>query len=178
MALNKRDLDEIQKKLAPFLSKQEKLWQPWQGIGSFLTFNFGKKLPPEPIKSTRLKRIRKTPLPDRGEWGLWIYMCGWRIEQGDRVLAGSNDDRSQIAFALQKLEGQIMTSVEISYPFGETIFIFDNEIILRTFPINYNECDDWMFFMPNGYVLSLGSNSSWSYHKSSEPKNSTKTTEL
>ena len=157
----------IQSKIAPLIG--QRAWQPNQGIGSFLTFEFGTKVPRKPIKSKLLKRIRKGPQLDRGEWHLWIYMCEWRIEKGSEILAGSEDDHSKVEIALQSFNNKTLTSMEILSSFLDTLFIFEDEVNLRTFSRDSKECEHWMLFTPDENVLSLGPGSSWSYSKSSEP---------
>lgn len=173
MTISQADLAIIQDKLRPLISKREKAWQPLQGIGSFLSFQFGAKLPPKPIKSKILERIRKcrtSPLPDRGEWRLWIRRCAWRVEKNGKILAGAEDTDSKIEAALNFFDSKVLTSVDIIPPFLDTVFTFENSLKLRTFSRNSKEDDHWALFTPDGNVLSLGPGSNWSYYKSSEPR--------
>lgn len=170
----KTDSVTIQDKLAPLISEEEKIWQPKQGIGSFLTFELGAKATRKSAEIQCLKRAKKYrrhPLPDRGVWHFWIYMCAWRIEKNDKILAGAEDSRSRIGAALKSLDGQRLTSVNIVSPFLDTLFTFENSLKLRTFSRDSQEDGEhWMLFTPDDNVLALGPGASWSYHKSSEPR--------
>ena len=165
MTISQAELSEVQDKLTPLIGKRA--WQPNQGIGSFLTFEFGAKIPEKPVKSKLLQRIRKDPWPDCGEWHLWIYMCAWRIERGNEVLASSEDDRSKIGTALQSLDDRILSSVKILSESLDTSFIFGNEIVLRTFSTELKGAVHWKLFTPDQNVLALGPGSSWSHAVSS-----------
>ncbi len=73
---------------------------PWGvrlGVGSFLTMEFGR---PE------ANLVGRTA---HGEFHLWLYMCSWRIEMGEKIIAGSEDERPAIEAALKNL---ILGSVE------------------------------------------------------------------
>lgn len=172
MTLSQDDSVTIQEKLAPLILKKERVWQPMQTIGSFLTFQFGAKVPLDFIESKRLERLRKrrkSPLPDWGEWCLSIHRCAWRIEKDNEVLAGAEDTRPQIEAALQLLDRKVLISVEIMSLFLDTLFTFEDNLKLRTFSRNVKDGVHWKFFTPDDNVLSLGPASNWSYHKSYEP---------
>ena len=168
MDFDKINQNAIQEQLLPLIGKR--VWQPMQNSGSFLTFEFGAKVFPKSIKSKLLERIRgPRPIPDRGEWHLWIYMCAWRIEKGSEVLAGSEDDRPKIKAALQFFENKAIFSVEILSRSLDTLFAFEDGLTLHTFSMYPEECKHWVLFTPGGNVLSLGPGSSWSYGKSNDP---------
>ena len=35
-----------------------------------------------------------------GEWHLWPYNCAWRLEEGDKILAASEDERNNLEVAV------------------------------------------------------------------------------
>ena len=47
-----------------------------------------------------------------GEWRLWISYCSWRVEQSDRVLIGSDDERDDLEKAIQVLEKLMLQGIE------------------------------------------------------------------
>lgn len=55
----------------------------WLGYGSVVFLEFGCLQPPGPGENH-----------PRGEWGLWCEQIEWRIELGDSIIAGSEDDRA------------------------------------------------------------------------------------
>lgn len=64
------------------------------------------------------------------------------------------------------LEGLALQSIEIQAPIWDTVFTFENEIILKLFSIYSEEYEHWMLFVPDGNVLTLGLGSDWSYESS------------
>lgn len=155
MTITETDLSAVQAAIAPLLG--QKPWRASLGHGSFITLDFGQKLPP----------IRKfspsgKPLSDRGEWHLWIYMCAWRLENNGEVLACCEDPRPKMEAAVQFIQGVTLESVELMRPLWDTTFFFARGITLRTFSIYSEECEHWQLFMSNGNVLVIGPGSDWS----------------
>lgn len=156
MKLSQNNLTEIGSIINPLLgqiARNVKL-----GIGSFITMKFGY---PPPI----------SPKSGLGEWFLWIYYCGWYLENPDGLFIGSEDPRKILKQQLSILEGRKLENVDIS-PIGlETNFIFESKLVLHTFPLNFIEpCEYWMLFTPKDKVLVLGSKPTWSYEEASEPR--------
>ncbi|HEY9639051.1 MAG TPA: hypothetical protein V6C57_01130 [Coleofasciculaceae cyanobacterium] len=148
-------IQEVLAIFAPLLG--EKVWEPKLGHGSFITLEFGKALPSKEVRGRTYTH---------GEWHLWIYMCVWRLEKGREVLATSEDSHSKIESAIQCLDGLALSSVELTSPNWETIFRFEQEIVIRTFSAYPNDEEDeayWMLFTPSGNVLSVGSGEKWIY---------------
>ncbi|NET57600.1 MAG: hypothetical protein F6K47_15995 [Symploca sp. SIO2E6] len=83
MAITQTDISKVQTLIKPIIS--HKAWGASLGVGSFITLEFGNPLPSS-------KERQKT----HGEWHLWIYCCAWRIEEGNEVLASSEDPRAKI----------------------------------------------------------------------------------
>jgi hypothetical protein len=150
MTITDRDLQEIQAHISPMLGLTA--WNVALGVGSFLTLDFGNPVPKRPDQ----KRIY-------GEWHLWIYMCSWRLEAGDRILASCEDPRPEIESAIQPLEGNRLDAVEIFQPAWDTIFRFDQGITLRTFSIYSSQEEPWMLYTPNQGVVTVGPGTTWSY---------------
>ncbi|HEX6293045.1 MAG TPA: hypothetical protein VFZ66_27935 [Herpetosiphonaceae bacterium] len=156
MAVTDKDVQRIQNTLAPLIGQPA--WGVSLGIGSFITLEFG-----APTGGGASKHIH-------GEWHLWIYYCAWRLEQGDQVLAGSEDPRPKMESAVRQLEGLDLQAVDLVLPGLDTIFTFGNGFILRIFPVYSEEHDHWMLYTPDNNVLVLGPGTNWSYiSKSSIP---------
>lgn len=100
----------------------------WLGYGSVLFLEFGEPQPPNGQKHPS------------GEWSLWCDQVLWRIEQGDRVLAGSEDERPILKSAIEEINGRILVSGEISTATGDSLLVFSDGLVLRTF-INTTEED-------------------------------------
>jgi len=156
MAVTKNDIQEIQNTLAPLLGRTA--WGVSLGIGSFITLEFGVPISGEASKHTH------------GEWHLWIYYCAWRLEQGDQILAGSEDPRPKMEAAVRQLEGLDLQAVDLALPALDTAFTFSNSFVLRIFPVYSDDHEHWMLYTPDNKVLVLGPSTNWSYiSKSSIP---------
>ena len=156
MVIAKTDIQEIEAKISSILGKTA--WGVSLGVGSFVTLEFG-----NPIQqSVELQRTH-------GEWHLWIYCCEWRLEEGDKVLAASEDERTKIETAIQRLEGMALQSIDILRPAWDTIFKFEDDVILRLFSVHSEDYENWMLYTPDGNVLTIGPGASWSYESSSSP---------
>ena len=116
----------------------------WLGYGNCLFLEFGQSQPPGP---------RETH--PRGEWGLWCDQIEWRIELGDRVIAGSEDDRSTMEAGIYEINGKSFLSGEIS-PSGDSTLTFSDSLILRTFVITTEEDASWNLRDQKGDSSSFG----------------------
>ncbi|MFI9366202.1 hypothetical protein ACIG5E_34890 [Kitasatospora sp. NPDC053057] len=139
------DLAEAHRRIRPLLG--QRAWDVPQGVGSFVTMEFGEPLPPD-----RSGRVY-------GQWHLWVQMAAWRLETADEVLVSSGDERLQEA--LTQLEGRPLTGVVIRPPALETRFDFDG-LRLETFPIyrrdpEEGEFEHWLLWLGAGEVLVAGS---------------------
>ncbi|NET59734.1 MAG: hypothetical protein F6K47_27370 [Symploca sp. SIO2E6] len=153
MAVTQTDIRQVQTMVDTIVS--HKAWGASLGVGSFITLEFGNPLPSN-------GEHQQT----HGEWHLWIYCCAWRIEEGNEVLASSEDPRAKIELAVRRLEGLALNSIQLMPPAWDTVFNFDEEVFLRSFSIYSEESEHWMLYMPNGKVLSVGPGSSWSCESS------------
>ncbi|MEV0096007.1 hypothetical protein [Streptomyces sp. NPDC050738] len=132
---------EACRRIGPLLG--QRAWDVRRGIGSFVTMEFGKPLPPD--QSGRVY----------GQWHLWIQMTAWRLETAGQVLVGSEDEG--LEEALTQLEGRPLTGVVIKPPALETRFDFDG-LRLQTFPMyrkdpEEGEFDQWLLWLSTGGVL-------------------------
>ena len=144
---------EIQAKLHPLLG--QKTWGVSLGFGSFLTLEFGQPLPP----SDENQKIH-------GEWHLWLYCCAWRVEEEDKILAASEDERDHIKTAIHRLDNLTLHSIELLSPACDAVFTFEQQVILRVFAIYSQDYEHWLLYTPDGNVLSVGPGSHCSYESS------------
>ena len=78
MSITINDMDAIKEIIKPLIG--HKSWNVKLEVGSFLTMEFG-----DPIPAPHLKK--------HGEWHLWIYCCGWYLENPKGSFIGSEDPR-------------------------------------------------------------------------------------
>lgn len=147
------DSTRIRALIAPLLGRVA--WDVALGYSTFITLEFG-----EP---------REVDGHTHGAWHIWVYGADWRLEEHDRILAGSSDDREKQAAAVKRLEGLALQAIDVLPPALDTVLTFDDGVTLRLFATYSADMDHWMLFMPNGHVLTLGPGTSWSYRPGSEP---------
>jgi hypothetical protein len=153
---NQEAIDTIQGIINPLLGHTA--WDVKLGVGSFITMEFGNRLIGAHGKS-------------RGEWYLWVYCCGWYLEQPNGIFIGCEDPRDNIKKEITTLDGHVLEAVVISPTAFETNFVFDRGFVLHTFPLNFiDPRKHWMLFTPQGKVLVLGPGKDWSYEFSSNDK--------
>jgi hypothetical protein len=153
MPIKDTDLNEIQAKMSPLFGQQA--WGVALGEGSFITLEFGASRP------TTRPRERQ-----HGEWHLWVYCCAWRLDENDDVIAASEDARTKLEAAVQRLNGLTLRAVDIRSPAFETMLTFDKGITLHLFPVFSELYEHWMLYTPDGSVLTIGPGTSWSYERS------------
>ena len=117
------------------------------GQGSCLTLELG-----EPV----------TPGEERGRYHLWTQLAVWRIEDSSTVLAGSEDDRDELARKVTVLEGRRLGSITVEHPSLSTRFEFEGGLVLVTFSVYSVDGEHWMLSRPDGTVLTIGPDSTWS----------------
>jgi len=125
---------------------QTRPWKARLGVGSFLTFEFGRRI--------------KNHGHVHGEWHLWIYLSSWALLHGDRQLADSDSDRRVISVSIRRLEDVPLSNVQFDHKSFRTTFVFD-DFRLVVSPPDYLDGTDkrdhyWLLFMPNSEVLTVG----------------------
>lgn len=146
----------IQEIVQPLLHRQA--WNVKQGIGSFITMEFGDPLP----LVTPRKRVH-------GEWHLWVMHCSWLLSRGPELLAASEDRDERITLGLQRIEGARLTCITVRPPALDTTIRFNDDVSLRLFPCATREYEHWMLFTPDHNVLVVGPGSRWRYQREDEP---------
>ncbi len=97
-----------------------------------LFLEFGERTRPDDLKQHR-----------SGEWSLWSDQILWRIEQIDRVLAGSEDGREKMEAAVRQIDGRVLVSGEIDPDSGDSVLTFSQDLLLRTFVLTTEEDPRW-----------------------------------
>ena len=116
----------------------------WLGYGNTLFLEFGLAQP--------LANHENHP---KGQWGLWCDAMVWRIEQGDQVHAGLEDERDTAEKAIKRIDGSTLISGEL-LPFGDSILTFSDNLVLRTFRATTEEDARWLFRDMDGKYFHLG----------------------
>ena len=149
-------------------------WNVQKGIGSFLTFEFGKpqlKLT-EPKMWSQLRsplnqhKIRRVFL--EGTEKLWIYCVDWVLYNNEIEIAQNESKDEQIDDATNLLNGQILNAIEVDTEIGETKFLFDLGGQLVTCNKTHNEMDEsWMLYI-NDFVLTMNNSGQFSLGNSNQ----------
>jgi hypothetical protein len=151
-------------------------WGVKQGLGSFLTFEFGKPhlVIREPIVASpkASKKVRET-LAMRGanihgEWHLWIYCCTWEFLLHNKQIAHSESSDKRILRATRTLNGQKLVLFSIEPRSGRCTFEFDLGGVLETRPFSRTH-EQWLLYEPSGKVLVLRADKRYSHHLGSRP---------
>ena len=149
-------------------------WNVEKGIGSFLTFEFGKPQIEftEPKVWSQLKyplnqnKIRRVFL--KGTEKLWIYCVDWIVYYNETAIAHNESKDEQINIAANVLNGQILELIEIDTESGETKFKFDLGGILTTCNRTHNEKDEsWMLFVKDS-VLTMNNSGQFNFGNSNQ----------
>lgn len=119
----------------------KKAWGVSLGVGSFLTFEFGRPIPSG-------KKIH-------GEFHVWIYNCAWRIQQLDKIIACSEDERDTISNSIKCLENLSLSKIDLFQYGFDTIFRFENNILLYLFTCYTNDYESWILYTPQE-VITIG----------------------
>ena len=132
----------------------------WLGYGPTLFLEFGERQDAEDLKNHK-----------SGEWSLQCGAILWRVEQGDQVLAGSEDDRPEMEAAINRLNGLVLLSGKICQWTGDSIITFNDGVVLRTFVLTTEDDPRWSLrhgvgeFAPLGAKLPMNSESSFPSEK-------------
>jgi hypothetical protein len=88
---------------------------------------------------------------------LWIGDgAGTRLEQGGKALVGSSDSIAKGLDQFSKMIGSRLLKTVGSPPGGDTMFIFDNDLILNCFRAKSREDNSWLISTADGNLLALG----------------------
>jgi hypothetical protein len=139
-------LDEsstIREQLEPILGMRP--WRARLGWGSFLTFDFGKKVRQDNHWC--------------GTWHIWIQNCKWRLAKGERKIVDSESERHLMENAIRNLENYVLSDFQTQHDAELTLFVFgpDLRLICSPYPDPEPDEDIWTLFAP-GQILTVGAN--------------------
>jgi hypothetical protein len=138
-----------------------------------LSMNFGRPRlrVREPYETTsKLERVRENAaqriVTVRGQWWLWITSAYWRLTSHAASLATACSSNKKIERARLALQGQQLVNVAVQPKTGATRFTFDLGCVLHARRLNPNyDAAIWMLYKPNGYVLSIYPNGTFSHER-------------
>jgi hypothetical protein len=129
---------------APIASLQKIInrsaWRVWKGVGSFLLFEFG-------------RRLRTESGFPRGSFTLWIYMATWSVMKGRREIAHSESPDGTIHRAADALTNKKLKGIYLRAFLGKGMtihgarFVFEGGCTLQAWAYRKPKDDDDVFFM-------------------------------
>lgn len=138
-----------------------------------LHLNFG-----EPVLTIREPRPSSTKSPKarelfarryvavRGKWRLWVFVANWKISFDGKRAATNLSSYRKIQIALARLQGQLLTKVDINPQTGETRFRFDLGGVLKVSRWKRKSKRDlWLLYKPNGYILAIRGGGRYSHQR-------------
>jgi len=151
-------------------------WQVEEGVGSFLTLEFGKPHLEvrEPITASKRfgatvqESLARRNVVVHGDWHLWIYCCEWEVLFRNRRI-GDSSTKTRVRRAAEFLDGQVLTRFSISPRTVECAFFFDLGGTLKTRPYD-RECEQWLLYEPRHKVLTLRGDGQYKYVRSDTPE--------
>lgn len=147
-------------------------WNVEKGIGSFLTFEFGK--PQIEFTEPKIWGNLKYPLNQsearrvflKGTERLWIYCVDWTIFLKGVEIAHNESEDKQIDIGTKMLNGQILQKIEINSKIGETKFVFDLGGELLTYNKTHDKTDEsWTMYVDEN-VLTMNNIGQFNLSKS------------
>jgi hypothetical protein len=128
-----------------------------EGTGSVISLNIGGKvLRKSPLKNPHLSAEQRKY---DAEFDLFIQ-CAWRLESKTQVICGAWDDNAKggdMLEGLQRLTGQVISSIKVSKPALDLTVSFSSELMLRVFCDQTNQAemqDNYSVFLPDAvYVV-------------------------
>ena len=98
-------------------------------------------------------------------WSVRVFSIAWRIESGERIVVGSDDEGVVMRARVRILDRARSAGVTVRAPSMDTSFDF-GDLRLRVFPItsvvDRRPWQHWSARLPDGDHLDVGPGSSWS----------------
>lgn len=155
MPVTQSDIGEIQERLSVLVGKR--VWEAYRGDES----EFNDKAINIILIEADLYGQEVSPEVD---WYLWGRRCEWRIETNHEVLVASQDKQDKVELVCNRLEGKMLIAIDVIPPAFEAILSFEDELILRLFPVTSKETY-WVLFTADKHILDVGPGTEWSYRK-------------
>jgi hypothetical protein len=128
--------------------KNQPAWGLNRTVGSMFFLDIG-----QPCPRPGHKKVH-------GEWHFLVEMCHWRIEKGDVLIVGSDDDQKFIDDKFASLELGNVEEAQSLGPSYDLRLVFSSGIRLITFSTAAaaNDETQWLFFCPdeNVWVVKAG----------------------
>jgi hypothetical protein len=105
----------------------------------------------------------------KGKWWLWIFCAYWKlmIKNSTTVTSSSSFRKKRLAMAL--LDGQKLTGIKVNPVTGTTDFTFDLGARLQARRFEKDDSDIWTLYKPNGYVLGIRGDGTFTYCSGTTP---------
>jgi hypothetical protein len=144
-------------------------------LNMYLTLHFGKpslEIREPVISKSKFPRVRRLfaqrGVTVKGQWILWLYCCHWKISSKGRRFTTCWSTQARIEEAILELEGQKIIDVEVKARTGATSFAFDLGGVLECHRSG-KDGPVWHLFKPNGYVLTVYADGTFSHQAASAP---------
>ncbi len=129
--------------------------------GDELCLDFG---PLSPCQHPQLTHLQ------RGTWGLCTRATPWKIYHNSQLLLNSEDPETEPAITQAKeltqntLQGKILVHLSLNPETLETRLLFSKHYELNLYPnpLDEDELQHWVLFMPSEQVLAIGPGYHWS----------------
>jgi hypothetical protein len=106
----------------------------------------------------------------KGEWWLWIFCAYWRIVVPNSVTATSSSPLRVKRAAMGRLSGQRLKGIRVNTNHVATHFAFDLGATLEVRRMEKaSDADVWTLYKPNGYVLGVRGDGTFTYNRGTTP---------
>ena len=134
------------------------------GYANFITLDFGKDITKKVKKKTGEEHVFHF-----GEWHLWVYICGWRIDVNGKPFVACEDTEEVTDNGISVLNSKKLINFRVLNPAFDSILEFESGYELKLFSCWTVDGEHWMFFTPNKKVFAAGPGKNWSYDYSNKP---------
>jgi hypothetical protein len=114
------------------------------------------------VSRSRNQRVREQAshrhVTVKGKWWLWVFCAYWRIHIPHSATATSSSPLRLKRKAMAGLSGQRLQRIRVNPIHGATEFLFDLGAILEVRRFEESDADMWTLYQPNGYVLGVMGN--------------------
>ncbi len=135
-------------------------WSVEKGQGSFLTMEFGEphlKIREPKISTSKSEKVRRLMARRNvrpcGQWHLFIYCCFWRVMSDGVEIAHCESSNDDIKIAAWHIDGQLLIDVKVDPAKGTSVFTFDQNTMLETWPGDQSDETQWLLYLPSGDVF-------------------------
>ena len=121
-------------------------------------------------KSPRLQELARYRIVKvSGRWWLWVFCAHWTLRVSDQLTVTSSSSQRKKMMAMTRLEGQKLAGLRVNAGTGETEFTFDLGAKLTARRYDSDDSDIWTLYYPNGCVLGVKGNGTYTYERGDKP---------